>query len=378
MSNHKRKHEGGFSLLEMVIALGLGTVVLGAAVQLYSQGVAATWVATQRAEMQQDFRASSDIITRDLSLAGAGLGNGAAIQLPTSSTIPVYGCDQTSTCYINGSSAQYPQQGSTPYLYGLLTGYDLGPTLNVTQGPTDVVTSVYTDPSFYLDCYTATVASATTVTFALNASGANCTANGATIQNINDPAEGLTAGDLVLFYFGSTPVVAEVYGTAPTSTTVTFAASDPLKMNQPSSSAASLASVATGTTGYGQRLLVVSYYIDNSPTPARLMRQVSGHSPMPVAESVVYMKFTYNLFNTATNSFATQCPNPGASGDVCVSGSDSGLLPNQITQINIQNMAMDSTLKGSMYGLAGGDQSIDLETSVSARNLTYVNNFNNQ
>jgi len=376
MSDQSTMRKSGFSLLEMTIALALGTVVLGAAVQLYCQAVAATWVASQRAELQQDFRAASDMITRDLSLAGAGLGNGVEIQLPNSS-IPVYGCDQTNTCYINGTSVQYPEQGTTPFLYGLLPGYDLGPTLYTTQGPTDVVTSVYTDSSFYLDCYTATVASATTVTFALNAASANCTANGATIQNINDPAEGLTVGDLVLFNFG-TPVVAEVYGAATTSTTVTFATSDPLKMNQAAGTASALASVATGTTGYGVRLFVVSYYIDNTPTPPRLMRQVSGHSPMPVAENVVYLKFTYNLFNTATNSFATQCPNPGASGDVCYSGSDLGLLPNQITQINIQNMAMDSTLKGAFYGLGAGDQSIDLETSVSARNLTYVNNFNNQ
>ena len=384
MSNQIRRREGGFSLLEMTIALGLGTVVLGAAVQIYTQGLSATWVATQRAELQQDFRAASDILTADLSLSGAGLGNGAAIQLPTSSTIPVYGCDQSGTCYINGTSVKYPTQAGTPYLYGLLPGYNLGPTMN--GQATDAITVVYTDPNFFLDCYTASVASATSVTFAGPApTSSNCTANGETIQAINDPAEGLTVGDLVLFNFGGTPVVAEVYGSAPTSTTVTFATSDPLSMNQSSSATGSLASMyvasppaASLTTGYGVRLLVITYYIDTTVSPARLMRQVSGHSPMPIAESVAYMKFTFDLFNTATNAFATQCPNPGASGDVCNSGSDSGLLPNQITKINIQNMAMDSTLKSALYGLSKGDQSIDLETSVSARNLTYVNNFNNQ
>ena len=383
MSDHITKREGGFTLLEMTIALALGTIVLGAAVQIYSQGVTATWVATQRSELQQDFRAASDILTADLGLAGAGLGNGAEIELPTSSTIPVYGCDQTGTCYLNGTSAKYPTQSGTPYLYGLLPGYDLGPTMN--GQATDIVTVAYTDPDFFLDCYTATIASATTVTFALNSSGPNCTANGDTIQAINDAAEGLTAGDLVLFNFSGTQVVAEVYGSAPTSTTVTFASSDPLSMNQASTSTASLAcqfagntGCSGGTTGYGVRLFVITYYIDTTVTPARLMRQVSGHSPMPIAEGAAYMKFTYDLFNTATNAFATQCPNPGASGDVCNSGSDSGLLPNQITKINIQNMAMDSTLKGALYGLSKGDQSIDLETSVCARNLTYVNNFNNQ
>ena len=70
---------------------------------------------------------------------------------------------------------------------------------------------------------------------------------------------------------------------------------------------------------------------------------------MPVAENVVYMKFTYDLFNNASTppAPAVGCQNPGANTDVCVSGSSSGLLPNQITKINILHMAMDSTLKGA-------------------------------
>jgi hypothetical protein len=40
-------------------------------------------------------------------------------------------------------------------------------------------------------------------------------------------------------------------------------------------------------------------------------------------------------------------------------------------------MAMDSSVKGAEYGLNKGYQSIDLQTSVSARNLSYVNNYPN-
>jgi hypothetical protein len=69
------------------------------------------------------------------------------------------------------------------------------------------------------------------------------------------------------------------------------------------------------------------------------------------------------------------CQNPGAAGDVCVSGSSSGLLPNQITKINIAHMSMNGTLKGSLFGLGNGYQGLDLETSVSARDLTYNNEY---
>ena len=378
MSDRSTKRESGFSLLEMTVAMALGTLVLGAAVQLYSQGVAATWTVTQRAEMQQDFRAASNILTKDLSQAGAGLGDGAAIQLPTSATIPVYGCDQTLACYLgaaNTAATTYPLQGTTPYLYGLMPGYNAGPTISTLQ--TDVVTVAYTDNTFYLNCYQATVTNATTVTFTLTpASEANCGIS--TPQAVNNTASGLTAGDLVLFSFSPT-VVAEVTGTPGAGTnglgqptyTVPFApgVNDPLKMNQ-ATATNSLAKTAVNTTGTAMRILVITYYLDATITPPRLMRQISGHSPMPVAENIVYMKFSYDLFNSSTTpgTVATNQPNPG-SGDANDVASN-GLLPNQITKINILHMAMDSTLHGTK-----GYQGMDLETSVSARDLTYNNNY---
>jgi hypothetical protein len=41
--------------------------------------------------------------------------------------------------------------------------------------------------------------------------------------------------------------------------------------------------------------------------------------------------------------------------------------------VNILHMAMDSSVKGAR----GGYQGADLETSVSARNLTYTNTYAN-
>ena len=73
MSDHSTKRENGYSLLEMVVSLALGAIVLGAAVQIYIQGVQATWATTQRSELQGDFRAASNMLTKDLGLAAAGL-----------------------------------------------------------------------------------------------------------------------------------------------------------------------------------------------------------------------------------------------------------------------------------------------------------------
>ncbi len=397
MSDQSTKRESGFSLLEMLIAMALGTLVVGAAVQLYSQGVSVTWKVSQRAELQQDFRAASDMLTKDLGLAGSGLGNGTQVALPSAIT-PVYGCDQTGKCYLgpnNTVAGTYPLQGATPTLYGLMPGYNLGPTLASNPTPTDAVTVAYADSSFYLNCYQATVTAKGQVTFGPSTipdpktgllpafPPPGCLPNGVNApQAVNDSYLGLTPGDLVLMNLNGTPVVGEVtagsiatgLNAVGTTYIVPFANNDPLEMNQTAAGAnAGLNGEALGATGaLPVRLLAITYYLDNTVTPARLMRQISGHSPMPVTDGVVYMKFTYDLFNDATDppSPAISCQNPGAAGDVCVAGTSTGLSPIDITKINVLHMAMDSALKGVV-----GYQGLDLETSVSARDLTYNNQY---
>src|ERR1017187_5136111 len=110
MGDRLKTRDSGFTLMEMMVSLALGAVVLSAAGQIYIKSVSATWTVAQRAEMQQDFRAASNMLTTDLSLAGAGLGS-VGIALP-SGTTPQYGCDQTipTKCYINGRSEEHTSE----------------------------------------------------------------------------------------------------------------------------------------------------------------------------------------------------------------------------------------------------------------------------
>jgi hypothetical protein len=363
----------------MVVAMALGLVVLSAAVQLYSQGVNATWTVSQRAELQQDFRAAAGMLTKDLSLAGAGLGNNVQIALPAgTATLPVYGCSQTS-CYLNGTGAAYPTLSSKPYLYGLMPGWRFGPTLNASQGPTDTTTVVYTDSAFFLNCYSAKVTSSTTVRFTVPTTlPANCVLPPPLTapQAVNDSVVGLTPGDLLWFSLtngvgaGATysPIIAEVTSVGSLSGTspnqyydVRFDTGDALRMNQTTAASGALVNVPNWT-GSATRLLVITYYIDNTINPPRLMRQVSGHTPMPVAENVVFLQFSYDLYNSASGSILTNQADGGAS---------QSLTPSQITKINILHMAMNSTMKGAK----GGYQGLDLQTSVSARDLTFRNDY---
>lgn len=397
MNNRNTTRERGFSLVEMMVSVALGAIVLSAAVQMYTKGLGATWLVSQRAEMQQDFRAAANMMTKDLSLAGAGLGNGAAIGLP-SATNPRYGCDQSGTCYINGAAGLYPQNGGIPYMYGLIPGYQKGPILLAAQGATDVVTTIYTDSDFLLNCYISKVTAKGVVTFSQPVSpntwaSEGCLPNPNTTQpqTPDNAASGLTAGDVLLMTLGGKTIVAEVTGavsTAGSGTTQTwsvpFADNDALRLNQ-TGAGTGLNTANLNTTGTSSaapcgsqgpcRLMIVTYYVDNNTNPPRLMRQVSGHSPMPIVENVAWLQFTFDLFNDATSAYAINQPNPG-SGDANDTASN-GLLPNQITKINIQNLALNSTQKGSQFGQGKGYQRMSLQTSVCARNLTYNNNYPN-
>src|SRR6266576_6049929 len=324
MRRRSRIRHLGFSLLELTIAMALGLMVLAASVQLYSKAVGATWLVTQRAEMQQDFRSAANILTKDISMAGSGLGNNVQIALPSGAgtVLPVYGCDQTPRCYINGGAVAYPTQlvgGVTvPYLYGLMPGWTLGPTIQAAAGPTDVITVANADTKFLLNCYNLTVLSNTVVQFTLNPIPVTCVVPPPLVlpQAINDPVIGLTPGDLVLFNLtigvgagaSNATVLAEVTNVqlvAADTYNVTFAAGDPLRMNQPAAAAGSLGTIPVASTGSANRINVITYYLDNTIVPPRLMRQISGHSPIPVAENVSFMQFTYDLYDFSAGAVVT-------------------------------------------------------------------------
>ena len=375
----------GFSLLEMMIAMALGAVVMAAAVSMFSKAVTGTWLVSQRAEMQQDFRAAATMLTKDASMAGSGMGNNVQIALPSGNgvQVPVYGCDQTPRCYINGGAVAYPTQvvgaNTVPYLYALIPGPSFGPTVNAAGGPTDVITVVNADTNFLLSCYDATVTSNTVVHFVLpNPLHNTCVVPLPLLapQAINDPIVGLTPGDLVQLQITigvgngatSSTVLGEVTNIANTGGStydVTFAAGDPLQMNQPTAAAGSLRQI-NGGNGSANRINVITYYIDKTIVPPRLMRQTSGHTPIPLAENVSFLQFSYDLFDSNSGNVLTDQADGGASQN---------LTPNQITKINIKHMSVTSTMKGVGSGGGSGFQGLDLQTSVSARDLTFKNDY---
>ncbi|MGO9126568.1 MAG: type II secretion system protein J [Terriglobales bacterium] len=399
MRHPSKSRARGFTFVELMVAMSLGLLVVAAAVKLFSQSVDATWVTDQRAEMQQDLRAVENMMFKDISLAGAGLANGQGIALVSGTgTIPIYGCDQTglaSGCPPNGGvkyPCSSPVGGCIPTMYGVMPGFAQGITPPGSATVSDLITVAYSDTILALNCYTVTFTTpgnVATFTAPANPPPSSCILPPglAFPQNLNksldNTANGLQPGDLVFFQNSTGPAVGEITAVAGTGPyTVTFANNDPLKLNQ-SAAANDLTSISgfnpagVGASAAGtvaNRIFVITYYLKVNLDPTGvttgtpvLMRQVNGQTAVPAAENVINTQYTYDTYN----SDGTLLNQTGDGGESL------GVSLNLIRKINIAHLTMRSQLDGTRTTLlaTSGYQGYDVQTSISARNLSYQNRY---
>jgi prepilin-type N-terminal cleavage/methylation domain-containing protein len=281
MDCNSKSSSRGFSLIEMLIALALGAFVLGVAVDLFTKANTATWLVSQRAELQQDARASFNILTKDISMANAGLSDSpffAGIGLATGGAArPTIGCDYTGRCHLgnaNSGSVVYPVSGGVNYMFGVVPGWRSGPAINAAAGATDAITIVYLDRDFLLNQYRVMFndINGNSVTFQMPAPVPNPAP-----QAVNNTAVGLQRGDLVLFQNGTGGAIAEVTAPVPAgagpSYIVQFQNASPLGFNQNTATSGNLQKAIIQNAGnvgvfmpntVATRVWVITYYIDNS------------------------------------------------------------------------------------------------------------------
>ena len=371
------RSQRGFSLLELLVASSIGLTVILVMTSLFKTGMDATMRITQRAETQQNMRAAIQLMTKDISMAGAGLPSGG-VQLTTAG-VSLYGCNQTGTCYITGGT--YPNSGGgTPnYMYPIEPGFGVGVQNGavIPAAPGQVnssITAIYCDYNFPLTNFSFTFPSSTSANVAvINA--------GNTPNNILAPG-GLQVGDLLLFTV-ATPgngktaagtslvqnaaVVAEITS-IPNNATIGFATGDALNFNQTAGSN-NIAAVAAAAAGVGAqtsvcRLQAVSYFLQVPPAGGtvqnpRLMRQVNGLNAVPVADNIINLQITYDIIDINTGTVVANQQNPIAAGQ----------SPNLIQKVNLWVMGASPTTNGNK------SQNMYLATSVSTRDMTFCNSY---
>lgn len=373
------KSQRGFSLLELLVASSIGLTVVLLMTSLFKTGMDATMKVTQRAETQQNMRAAIELMTKDISLAGAGLPSGG-LQLGTAG-LSRFACNQAGTCYITNGTYPNSGSGSTNYMYAIEPGFQVGvqnaAVIPAAPGQTNSsITTVYCDYNFPLTNFNFTLTSATSATVSVvNAA--------VTPNNILAPG-GLQIGDLLLFNVSvpgngnpgnnngnslvqTAAVVAEITG-IPNNTTINFAAGDALNMNF-SSGSNNLASVATAAATAGAqmsvwRLEAVSYFLQVPPAGGtvqlpRLMRQVNGLNAVPVADGIINLQFTYDVIDSVNATVVANQQNPIGAGE----------SPSLIQKVNIWIMGSSPTTDGNR------SQNMYLATSVATRDMSFCNSY---
>jgi len=387
---HSKSKSRGFTVAEMLVSLIVGTIVLGGAVDIFSRSMAATWVVSQKAEMQQDARAAVTLMTKDIRMAGGGLPSGGVALAFGAGVPPAYGLDYTGAGHLgtnNNAGVNFPTQAvganNIPYLYGAIPGCGKGITLNAGAGATDIITVVYTDSTLPLQDYQVTFnnSNGTSVTFTSTVAGDPA---------VNNTGVGLQQGDLVLFQAqigaGANATTGYAIGTvtapagvgAGPSYTVLFNNADALKLNQTAATSGDVKQIvsnvgAVAPNTIAKRIWAITYYLWNEPNPAGgtaipvLMRQANARLPVPLAENVTDLRFTYDSYDTSGNLAAAACD----------AGISAGVSPNEIRAINIKHLTIRSQLAGSRssYVATKGYQSYDIHESLSARNLSFSQRY---
>lgn len=361
--------------MELLIASSIGLIVIMAMTQLFTMGLNATFLVTQRAETQQNLRAAIELMTKDISMAGAGLPSGG-LQLTKGGNTNV-ACNQSGTCYVPADT--YPGGN---FMYGILPGFNNGVqnAAVIASAPAavnDSITSIYCDYNFPLTNFAFTFPNPTTATLTV--------VNPLVSPNNILAPGGLNVGDLLLVLV-STPgngktsqgtsaaqtavAVAEITDLPGGGTSIEFVPNDALNFNAPgANSLANTIATLGPTLGGGNnvtvcRLYAVTYFLQVPPaggtvqTP-RLMRQVNGLDAVPVADNIINLQFTYDVIDSISGKISANQSDPiGA-----------GLSPGLIQKVNMWVLGQSVT--------SGGDksQSMYLASSVSARNMSFCNSY---
>jgi type II secretory pathway pseudopilin PulG len=351
--------EAGFTLVELLVSLTLTLIIVGAAITASINGRRANETATQLLEMNASLRAATDMIVRDLIQVGQGLPAGKVIEKPT-------GAGATAVRR-PGPNNLLTFPVADPVLTAVTVGAGVGPNFTeplvgggVVAGPaTDIVNVLYVDSQF--DGITCTIAAngrSVTALLPVPAPPAAATNGGALISGagVQDP---MLAGDLVMLT-GSTNGAgsALLLVTAVAGQVLTFAGGDAMNLNQVAGTDGTvmqlLGNPPVASPAAFHRVRMVTYFIDNTVEPPRLMRRLNYNAARAVAPGIDNLQLTYDIADGVANPTNVKTP----------------ANPNQIRKVNVYLSARSRERAPTGEFLRNS-----LATQVALRSLAFVDRY---
>ncbi len=371
------KKNFGFTLVEIMVAMAVSLIALGAAVMMFRDSTKANNNVTQAADMSDNIRAGLNLMVQDLIQTGTGIPTGG-ISIPNTPNAagcntgrPVNRPPAALGLTFQGPNAANP--GCNVILPAIEPGADLGPTVvspDGTSGPkTDIITMMYADNTLALDqrpingpnCPNGSITpTGSSITF-----DPNCVVIGAAGIPVNP-------GDLVMIYNSINPNGVLQTVTSVGGQTLNFAGGDAFNLNARTTTetAGTIKQIQNPDGTYPAssctRVWMITYYIDSltDPNHPMLMRAVNFNTPQPVAESFENLQFNYN-FADGTN------PPPVNQGAVPTVPGPTGDNENQIRSVNIYVGARSANRSTN----ASSYIRTNLNTQVALRSMAYFNTY---
>jgi hypothetical protein len=280
------RREGGFTLLELLVSVGLFVVITGSIYSLLHVGTSDRFTTNQRAELLQNARIALNSIGQDALNAGFDFPNGGAVS--GEGSLAAFGV------VADGDADK-------DMLVPVLARDDVNANaLSPTPGTlTDQVTFAYIDDSFNVDANN-------------NPQALSIGARGGTQSRLltvqTPPAVDPTrAGDLYVISDASSATLG--YCTAASATTLTFldTSADPLGVNY-RPGGANLFTFQVTPPARLRRVRCVTYFVDNGGTLVRRtagsaanlggnVAATGGFLDMPLAQGIENMQLEYVLQN---------------------------------------------------------------------------------
>jgi prepilin-type N-terminal cleavage/methylation domain-containing protein len=391
------RSQRGFTLVELLMAMAITTVVLGATMVAMTDAIKATETATQVSDLNNGLRTAMDLMVRDLLQVGQGLPGGRAINLPNGTgavTIQLPGPDG-SDFYLDGASFCPPRSDDPDTICediaAVIPGPERGPVVVDGQAPTDMITTLAADSSFDTVTLRTFAADGRSVTVALPGATAPNHPSGHNISDTPDVGgDNIRPGDLIMLTKGAASALVQV--SSVTGQTINFAANDSLRLNQASTVTGSAGDLQNNApadtctplatcfvTTVATRIRMISYYLDVTTDAAhpRLIRRINNGlwnsfdntAGTVVAFDVEGLSFSFDLADGVGNPSNVRMNDDDMAGTGRCSPSP--CYPNQIRKINI-------SLAGRSRMPRRGTQQFfrnRLNTQVSLRSLAFVDRY---
>lgn len=373
------KKQAGFTMVEFIIAMGITLVVVGVTLTAFSDATRSNERVTLRSEMNDNLRASANMIRQDLIVAAKGIPPGG-IPIPTGPGISIKRPNLTPTTFPG------------PVLPAISLGTGLGPSVKVLQSvtapapsgtPTDIISSLYTDNTLGLGQTPINLPAGAGVTTPCNGTiakdGSSITFDSACL-NLATAKFTINPGDLILFNNVNNSAIQTV--TSVIGQQVNFAKDPTIDKfgfngtNAPQGTITQMANQVQppttpptyDTTSYppttATRIWMTTYFLDDQTDlkHVRLIRQVNFNPPQPVGEVIENMTIRYNFVdgNSPPKQFFA----------------DSSTVPPGLSESLIRSVNLFLAARSnSAYSKTGTFLRDNLMTQVSIRSLSYYDHY---